>query len=72
MVLLFVENVWMVDCLFMTCNDRVLKNNHLDGTLDIGTAYSNHLRLIDLRTNSITEYEKRIGEYSNKLMYALL
>ncbi|KAH7520883.1 hypothetical protein FEM48_Zijuj08G0192900 [Ziziphus jujuba var. spinosa] len=36
----------------------VLKNNQADGTLDIGTTYSNQLQLIDLSYNYTTEYKK--------------
>ena len=45
-------------------NDSKLKNNQLSGTLEIGTSYSSHLRLIDLRRNSITEFDNS-GEVSN-------
>lgn len=50
--------------------DRVLKNNKLNGTLDIGTSFSNNLQLIDLRQNRITEYTNK--EFRHKLMYVLL
>lgn len=33
--------------------DRVLRNNHLNGLLDIGTIYSDQLQLIDLENNLI-------------------
>ncbi|KAH7520882.1 hypothetical protein FEM48_Zijuj08G0192800 [Ziziphus jujuba var. spinosa] len=46
----------------------VLKNNQVNGTLDIGTTYSNQLQLIDLQYNSITEYKK--GLYSDTLILA--
>ncbi|KAH7520884.1 hypothetical protein FEM48_Zijuj08G0193000 [Ziziphus jujuba var. spinosa] len=46
----------------------VLKNNQVNGTLDIGTTYSNHLQLIDLQYNSITEYKK--GLYNDTLILA--
>ncbi|WVY94674.1 hypothetical protein V8G54_033762 [Vigna mungo] len=36
----------------------VLKDNHLGGTLDIGTNYSRQLRVIDLRSNSIQDYKQ--------------
>ena len=36
---------------------RVLRKNELNGTLDIGTSYSNRLHLIDLRRNFISTFE---------------
>lgn len=47
--------------------DRVLKNNNLSGTLDIGTSYSNNLQLIDLRQNFITEYKTSNREFRREL-----
>ncbi|XP_068496168.1 leucine-rich repeat receptor protein kinase HPCA1-like isoform X2 [Phaseolus vulgaris] len=37
----------------------VLKDNHLGGTLDIGTNYSKQLQLIDLTSNSIEDFKQR-------------
>lgn len=37
----------------------VLKKNSLNGTLDIGTSYGNHLKLIDMRGNLITKVENQ-------------
>ncbi|XP_029128277.1 probable leucine-rich repeat receptor-like protein kinase At5g49770 isoform X3 [Cajanus cajan] len=37
----------------------VLKDNKLGGALDIGTNYSKQLRLIDLKSNSIEDFEQR-------------
>lgn len=50
------------------CGDRVLRNNQLNGTLDIGTSYSNELKLIDLQKNSISEVNDRGGGYNVTLM----
>ncbi|XP_020230734.1 probable leucine-rich repeat receptor-like protein kinase At5g49770 isoform X2 [Cajanus cajan] len=36
----------------------VLKDNKINGTLDIGSSYSNHLRLVDLETNSIDSFQQ--------------
>ncbi|KAL2341485.1 hypothetical protein Fmac_009425 [Flemingia macrophylla] len=38
----------------------VLRNNRLNGTLDIGTSISNNLVLVDLQTNSITDFRPQI------------
>ncbi|KAK7412783.1 hypothetical protein VNO78_04404 [Psophocarpus tetragonolobus] len=34
-------------------------NNHISGTLDIGSNYSNHLKLLDLKSNSILDFKQR-------------
>ncbi|KAF8033885.1 hypothetical protein BT93_C0225 [Corymbia citriodora subsp. variegata] len=39
----------------------VLKNNQLNGTLDIGTSHSNQLKLIDLQTNFIDDFKQSTG-----------
>ena len=56
------------DVTVLTCGDRVLRNNQLDGTLDVGTAYSNQLQLIDLQNNSIEGFTTRAKGYDKKLM----
>ncbi|XP_059652111.1 leucine-rich repeat receptor protein kinase HPCA1-like isoform X3 [Cornus florida] len=38
----------------------ILKNNQLNGTLDIGSSYSDHLQLIDLQYNYITAVTLRV------------
>ncbi|XP_059461838.1 leucine-rich repeat receptor protein kinase HPCA1-like [Corylus avellana] len=38
-----------------------LSNNHLNGTLNIGTTYSNLLQSIDLQNNSITNFDPITG-----------
>nr|POE48273.1 putative leucine-rich repeat receptor-like protein kinase [Quercus suber] len=48
--------------------DRVLRNNWLNGTLDVGTAYSNQLQLIDLQNNSIENFTGSGIRYNKKLM----
>ncbi|KAF2310146.1 hypothetical protein GH714_006745 [Hevea brasiliensis] len=40
----------------------VLSNNRLNGTLDIGTINSDQLQLIDLQTNSISDYTPKPGQ----------
>ncbi|KAL5555459.1 hypothetical protein UlMin_037695 [Ulmus minor] len=35
----------------------ILRNNDLNGMLDMGTSYSNQLRLVDLQQNYITKFE---------------
>ena len=52
----------------LTCGDRLLKNNQLNGSLDIGTTYSTQLQLIDLQNNSISNYTEIAGGYNNELM----
>ncbi|KAF8019249.1 hypothetical protein BT93_G0044 [Corymbia citriodora subsp. variegata] len=42
----------------------VLKNNQLNGTLDIGSSHSNQLQLIDLQTNFIDDFKQSTGGYS--------
>ncbi|KAK3419483.1 hypothetical protein EUGRSUZ_G00040, partial [Eucalyptus grandis] len=42
----------------------VLKNNNLNGTLDIGTSHSNQLQLIDLQINLIDSFKQSTGVYS--------
>ncbi|XP_059652127.1 leucine-rich repeat receptor protein kinase HPCA1-like [Cornus florida] len=37
----------------------ILRNNQLNGTLDIGSSHSNQLQLIDLQYNLITEFTRR-------------
>ena len=56
------------DVTILTCGDRVLRNNRLNGTLDVGTAYSNQLQLIDLQNNSIESFTTRAKGYDKKLM----
>ncbi|XP_054800898.1 LOW QUALITY PROTEIN: leucine-rich repeat receptor protein kinase HPCA1-like [Prosopis cineraria] len=41
----------------------VLRGNHLNGTLDIGNANSNRLKLIDLEHNSITDFTQKNMNY---------
>ncbi|KAK7843348.1 putative leucine-rich repeat receptor-like protein kinase [Quercus suber] len=49
-------------------NYLLLKNNQLNGSLDIGTTYSTQLQLIDLRNNSISGYTETTGGYDKKLI----
>ncbi|KAL0012959.1 hypothetical protein SO802_000028 [Lithocarpus litseifolius] len=46
----------------------VLRNNWLNGTLDVGTAYSNQLQLIDLQNNSIENFTGSGIRYNKKLI----
>ena len=43
----------------LTCYNRVLKKNQLNGSLDIGTTHSNRLKLIDLQSNLISHLEEK-------------
>lgn len=43
---------------------KVLRNNQLNGTLDIGTSHDNQLQLIDLQTNFIDNFKQSTGGYS--------
>nr|XP_023895098.1 probable leucine-rich repeat receptor-like protein kinase At5g49770 [Quercus suber] len=43
-------------------------NNWLNGTLDVGTAYSNQLQLIDLQNNSIENFTGSGIRYNKKLI----
>ena len=56
------------DLTVLTFGDRVLRNNQLNGTLDVGTTYSNQLQLIDLQNNSIESFTIRAKGYDKKLM----
>jgi hypothetical protein len=46
--------------------DRVLRNNQLNGTLNIGTEDDSQLKLIDLQNNLITDVGG--GEFNGTLM----
>ncbi|KAL2339315.1 hypothetical protein Fmac_013761 [Flemingia macrophylla] len=46
----------------------VLKDNLINGTLDIGSSYSNRLRLVDLETNSIVSFEQNDGVPNVKII----
>jgi len=50
----------------------VLKNNQLNGTLDIGTSISNQLDLLDLQLNLIEEFKPQIDVSKVKIMYATI
>ena len=56
------------DLTILTYGDRVLRNNQLNGILDVGTTYSNQLQLIDLQNNSIESFTTRAKGYDKKLM----
>ena len=49
-------------------NDRKLKNNKLNGTLEIPTNHNNRLRLIDLEKNFITMFENSDDENNVQIM----
>lgn len=51
---------------------RVLKNNQLNGTLDIGTSISDQLDLLDLQINYIEEFKPQIDVSKVKIMYAII
>jgi len=51
---------------------RVLKNNKLNGTLDIGTFISNQLDLLDLQLNYIEKFEAKIDVSKVEIMYAII
>nr|POE57755.1 putative leucine-rich repeat receptor-like protein kinase [Quercus suber] len=57
---------WISSLEFLTT--MVLRNNQLNGTLDVGTAYSNQLQLIDLQNNSIESFTTRAKGYNKKLI----
>ncbi|KAE8707543.1 putative leucine-rich repeat receptor-like protein kinase [Hibiscus syriacus] len=46
----------------------VLKHNNLDGSLDIGPGMSNQLEIIDLQSNSITDFNITAGEYTFEII----
>ena len=56
------------DLTVLTYGDRVLRNNQLNGILDVGTTYSNQLQLIDLQNNSIESCTIKAKGYDKKLM----
>lgn len=43
----------------------ILRHNQLNGTLDLGSSYSSNLKLVDLRSNSISEIKQRPGRDNN-------
>ena len=45
----------------LICGGRKLRNNSLDGTLDIGTSNGKQLRSIDLQNNQISDYKEIPG-----------
>ena len=45
--------------IILTCRNRVLKKNQLNGSLVIGTTHSNQLKLIDLQFNFISYLEEK-------------
>ncbi|KAK7263754.1 hypothetical protein RJT34_31351 [Clitoria ternatea] len=46
----------------------VLKDNKINGTLDIGSTYSNQLRLVDLETNSVDSLKQTDGVPNVKII----
>lgn len=46
---------------------RRLRNNHINGTLDMGTSPSNRLQLVDLQDNFIERFDT--SRYDKTLMY---
>ncbi|CAJ1941593.1 unnamed protein product [Sphenostylis stenocarpa] len=48
----------------------VLKDNKINGTLDVGSSYSNRLRLVDLETNSIEIFKQNDAVPNVKIMSA--
>lgn len=51
----------------LPCGDRKLRNNQITGTLEFGSAYRSHLRLVDLQKNYISEFKPGL-EYGFKIM----
>ena len=47
---------------------RVLRGNHLNGTLDIGSDYSKQLQSIDLVNNLVTDFKQENMEYGVAVM----
>lgn len=47
---------------------RVLKDNLMNGTLDIGTAISNQLGLLDLQNNFIEEFNPQVDVSKVEIM----
>lgn len=48
--------------------DRVLRNNKINGLLDLETISSNHLQLIDMEKNFITDLKPSAGGSNYTLM----
>ena len=51
----------------LTCCNRVLKKNQLNGSLVIGTTHSKQLKLIDLQYNVISQLDVK-EEYNVTMM----
>ncbi|RVW44303.1 putative leucine-rich repeat receptor-like protein kinase [Vitis vinifera] len=51
----------------LPCGDRKLRNNQITGTLEFGSAYNSHLRLVDLQKNYISEFKPGL-EYEFKII----
>lgn len=45
-----------------------MRNNQLNGTLDIGNAYSDSLQLIDLENNQITDFTQKNADTKIRVM----
>lgn len=51
-----------------SCANRVLKNNQLNGTLDIGSSPGSQLQLIDLQINNIDKFQQSAVNYIPDVM----
>jgi len=49
-----------------------MKNNQLNGTLDIGSSISDQLDLLDLQFNYIEEFKPQIDVSKVNIMYAMI
>lgn len=56
--------------LFFWWHDRKLRDNRLNGTLNIGSNYNSGLQLIDLQNNSIGLFTEKAGGYSIQIVLA--
>lgn len=48
--------------------DRKLRDNRLNGTLNIGSSYGRGLQLVDLQNNSIERFTQKAGGYGIQIV----
>lgn len=65
---MFIHEMVIYNIYILTYDNRVLKDNKINGTLDVGSTYSNQLRLIDLENNLIDSFKQKDGVSNVNIM----
>lgn len=65
---MFIHEMVIYNIYILTYDNRVLKDNNINGTLDVGSTYSNQLRLIDLENNLIDNFKQKDGVSNVNIM----